>query len=179
MNHVKLEQLGIDLDVPDDLFYHDDGPVESIHLHSNRLRFNYGKSIVYEYGEEPLGIIKFFYNPPNTHAHVYYKTDLGHFPTISVRAHEETHFLHLIDEKIDKFNLLTEKIEEFEGFQIDPSWLKREDREFVAYIGSIFALRKEGFDIPPLKNSQTDKQLTRAHKFYQNLRVGKINQTTK
>lgn len=166
----NLETLG--LVVPIGIFraYHDDGHVESIQDHLQKLTDRY---LMIDMGAPPAerldthtsGLHIEFGAMFRIHHHVFYR-DLGS-PNYNVgnRAHEETEFLvathkqkHLVDIIMREF-----------GIRIDFDEIQ--DKEAKAYVGSVFTLLRKG--MAPLefqrgiRNERYERAFQTARKFFE------------
>lgn len=147
---VHLNALDLDVPVPENIFYFDEGFKQDVLEYRKELYKKYGcikylKKIekdneilingLHSYLKEYNGS-RFF--------HIYYLNKLNDQQNFLIRSHEETHFLHAIK----KLPLLSEKISREVGVLLDFEEIrnKYDDRdtrlEVVAELGGIFGVHR-------------------------------------
>ena len=141
----KANLAALNLTVPIGLFrvYHDDGYVDSIQEHAEKLMAKYhmtdmGAPPAEDFGPSCAGRHTSHQTMFAIHHHIYYKKSDSDVEDIMIRAHEETHFLD--DSK--KLDYLVKEIMENHGIKIDFKSIS--ESEVRAYIGSIYALLSRG-----------------------------------
>lgn len=141
---IHLNALDLDVSVPGNVSFYDDGFVDNLDEHMNILNFRYSGQFLSDpkylapegaagnlmmLGNSRLNLYRF---------HIFYLNSSSH--PISTRGHEETHFLHAVK----KLSVLSERILHRQGVEMDFEYVKKEvpdraDRcEVIAEIGGIF-----------------------------------------
>ncbi len=153
MGKARFEMLGIEMKLPRNMVYHDDGFQDPYrYLRELELRYNRTTDLPNLSGAEPLvdGRMQSFQKGSEIHVHIWIrdldsiveftkkfspgeKFGLG-YNNVSIRAHEETHTL----QTLGGLHLLADRFIEDLGLKV--LFDEIVDREVVANLGSVYAL---------------------------------------
>ena len=138
---VHLNALDLDVFVPEEISFHDDGFVDDLGAHEYfinwRYRGNFPPIESFSTSENNKGHI--LYSAHFKCFHIAYLNSSSH--PLHTRVHEETHFLHAVK----RLPILSQRIMQRQGVEIDFDKIKgeiedpEERRETFAEIGGVFA----------------------------------------
>ncbi len=171
MTLANLEALGIEIELPPNAVYHDDGVVDNMWAHSvnlmgcccscalSPLEFERGV------GLPVLGRVQLIHVANVRHYHLFYLKRVSAL-TALLKGHEETHFMKSVD-RLNTRNLthLSEVLQREHGLVVNLNDIY--DKEVAASIGGIHAALRAGHSIIRLNQFQGYSGYLGARKYFE------------